>query len=324
MTVTQQLTQVNALNFTRAESDQYFDGLLRQTGGINRWSHEREPADVDRQTVIRLNRDTLYSYGIFDVSAGAALTMPETAGRYQTAMVVNQDHYVTHVFGRPGAYQLSVAAVGTPYALVAVRTLVNSADPDDIRAVAALQNQLALTAGSARPFTHPAYDQESLKATREALLTLARGLPDNRHSFGSKERTNPIRHLIGTAAAWGGLPDEQASYLNVEPGLPVGHYTLTIGAVPVRAFWSISVYNRDGYFEKNELGRYNVNSLTAARNPDGTVTVNFGGDPGLPNHLPIMDGWNYMVRLYQPEPAFLDGSWAFPTIEPALQSSLAT
>lgn len=324
MTVTQQLTQVNALNFTRAETDQYFDGLLKQTGGVNRWCHEREPANVDRQSVIRLNRDTLYSYSVVDMSAGATLTLPETAGRYQSAMVVNQDHYITHVFDRPGTYQLSAAEVETPYALVAVRTLVDSSDPADIKAVAALQDHLALTAGSARPFSHPAYDQESLKTTREALLVLGRGLPDQRDSFGNKKQTNPIRHLIGTATAWGGLPQDQAFYVNVEPGLPVGHYTLTVGKVPVRAFWSISVYNRDGYFEKNELGRYNVNSITAARNPDGTVTVNFGGDPSLPNHLPIMDGWNYLVRLYQPEPAFLDGSWTFPAIEPALQSSLAT
>jgi hypothetical protein len=50
-------------------------------------------------------------------------------------------------------------------------------------------------------------------------------------------------------------------------------------------------------------------------NPDGTVTVNFGGDPGLPNQIPVMDGWNYTVRLYQPEPELPDGSWTFPALD---------
>ena len=36
-------------------------------------------------------------------------------------------------------------------------------------------------------------------------------------------------------------------------------------------------------------------------NPDGTMTVNFGGcDDDRPNCLPIIDGWNYAVRLYLP------------------------
>ena len=97
--------------------------------------------------------------------------------------------------------------------------------------------------------------------------------------------------------------------------MPAGHHVLRIGAVPVRGFWSISVYNRDGYFEPNPLGRYSVNSLTAVRDADGTVTVDFGGDPSAPNHIPVADDWNYTVRLYQPEPAILDGTWTFPTLD---------
>jgi len=112
---------------------------------------------------------------------------------------------------------------------------------------------------------------------------------------------------------WGGLPEHEAFYVNVNPGLPVGNYSLTVGEVPVDAFWSISLYNAAGFFEPNARGVYNVNSITAARNDDGTVTVNFG-DGDRPNCIPIMDGWNYLVRLYQPHPEILDGSWHFPNI----------
>jgi hypothetical protein len=44
----------------------------------------------------------------------------------------------------------------------------------------------------------------------------------------------------------------------------------------------------------------------------GSVTGNFSRDPGLPNQIPIMDGWNYTVRLYQPEPELFEGRWTFP------------
>jgi hypothetical protein len=135
-------------------------------------------------------------------------------------------------------------------------------------------------------------------------------------SFGRRQDVDPVHHLISTAAGWGGLPDSEATYVGVSPHLPVGEYELTVGQdVPVDGFWSISVYNAAGYFEPNEAGAYSVNSITAARNADGSVTVRFGGDgdPGR-NSLPITEGWNYLVRLYRPRSEILDGSWTFPAI----------
>ena len=50
----------------------------------------------------------------------------------------------------------------------------------------------------------------------------------------------------------------------------------------------------------------------------GSVTVHFGGcDDDRPNCLPIMDGWNYTVRLYRPRREILDGTWTFPELEEA-------
>jgi hypothetical protein len=85
--------------------------------------------------------------------------------------------------------------------------------------------------------------------------------------------------------------------------------------VPVDGFWSITVYNADGYFERNPRGAYSVNNITAARNDDGSVTVRFGGDGDLErNSLPIAEGWNYLVRLYRPRPEILSGAWTFPQL----------
>jgi hypothetical protein len=47
------------------------------------------------------------------------------------------------------------------------------------------------------------------------------------------------------------------------------------------------------------------------------VTVHLGGcDDDRVNCLPIMDGWNYTVRLYRPRAEILDGNWVFPSAEP--------
>jgi hypothetical protein len=77
--------------------------------------------------------------------------------------------------------------------------------------------------------------------------------------------------------------------------------------VPVDAFWSITVYNEHGLFTKNALGAYAVNNITAKRDADGSVTVEFGGCDGKTQKcLPIFKCWDYMVRLYRPRAAIFE------------------
>jgi hypothetical protein len=306
---------VNVDNFVRAESARMFDAIATRNGGVNQWQHNRHPVGIDEQDVIRSNRDTLYSSAIVDISAGATLTLPDSGSRYLSAMIVNEDHYVNDVYHEPGDHRLSIDAFDTNYVLVGIRMLVDPDDPADVAAVHALQDQLGLNAASARPYVPADFDVASLDHTRTALLELMRGLTGFERAFGRKADVDPVRHLIGTAAGYGGNPQSEAIYLNVDPGLGVGEYELTVGDVPVDAFWSITVYDADGYFIPNAANLYSVNSITAATNDDGSITVHFGNcDDGRPNCLPIADGWNYTVRLYRPRSELLDGTWTFPQL----------
>ena len=136
--------------------------------------------------------------------------------------------------------------------------------------------------------------------------------------FGKKEEVSEVRHMLGAAFGWGGLPDYEAVYLTVNKPRPVGRYQITLTEkIPVDGFASLSVYNKDGYFEKNKFNSYSFNSITAKRNEDGSVTINFGGcEDGRVNCLYIMDGWNYVVRLYRPHKEIQDGTWSFPDPQP--------
>lgn len=308
---------VSVDNFARAESDRMFAGMAAGAGGVNRWSHSRVPVPLDEQTVIRLNRDTLYSIAIVDVTAGATLSLPDAGHRYLSAMILDQDHYVTAIFHGAGDHRLPSPEQGTPHVLVAVRAYVDPYDPQDVAVVAGLQDQYAISAGSAAPFQAGDYDEASLTRTRTALLELARGLPDMHGCFGARNAVEPVRHLIGAASGWGGLPEHEAMYLNIEPHLPVGSYELTVREVPVDGFWSLTVYDADGFMPIRGDGAVSVNDVTAVRDPDGAVTIRLGGPAGADNLLRLVDGWNYMVRFYRPRSELLDGTWTFPSLRVA-------
>ena len=310
--------KVTVDNFVRAETAFQFDRMVKMAGGINKWSHLRSPTPLDKQSVIRMNRDTLYSFAIVDVSKGATLTIPSSGKRYLSVMVVNEDHYINKVYHKAGAHKLTMKEFDTRYVNLSARILVDPNDPADVKTVNALQDKLKIEAVSAKPYSHPNYDKQSYQAVYKPLLDLAAaGISDANNTFGKKDEVDQVRHLLGTAYGWGGLPSYEAVYQTHNEPRPVGTYQLTVKDVPVNAFWSISIYNKAGYFEKNKYDSYNVNSVTAKRNKDGSVTVNFGrSKDGKDNFLYVVEGWNYVVRLYQPSKVVQEGKWSFPVPKP--------
>ena len=307
-------------NFTRAESDLYLGNIVKD-GGFGKLVHRREPASIDNQTVIRLNRDTLYSSGVFDLDAGpVTITLPDAGKRFMSLLAINEDHYALAAFYGAGSHTFTKRKIGTRYIAVAIRTLVNPTDPKDVEQVHALQDAIKVSQKHIGSFETPKWDAASQKKVRDALLVLGSTMPDFKKSFGTKEQVDPVRHLVATAAAWGGNPDKDATYLNITPAKNDDGtvYKLNVKDVPVNAFWSVSVYNADGYFEKNTYNAYTLNNLTAQKSGDGSIVIQFGGCDGkVPNCLPTTKGWNYTVRLYRPRDEILNGKWKFPEPQPA-------
>lgn len=309
---------VSVANFVRAESDTMIRANMSMMGmEIGRFQHLRAPTTPDNQPVIRMNQDTLYSGAVLDLSVPVRITLPETGGRYMSMHVVNQDHYMRFE-SRPGTYELTQESVGTRFALVTVRTFVNARDEGDIAAAHDLQDSLTISGGGQGPFTAPEWDLDDLARARKALSDLAVLGFDTTYAFGPKEDVRAVDHLVGAGAGWGGLPPAAAYYIvdQVEANDGKTPHAVSVKDVPVDAFWSITVYNADGYLEANELGINNYNSETASPGDDGAYTIHFGScDDGRENCIPITPGWNYAIRMYQPREEILDGRWRFPAIE---------
>jgi len=300
-------------NFRRAESDYNFQKKV-DAGMFGKFGHDRVPASIDKQMVVRINRDTRFSWGVFDLTQPVTIVKPNTGNRFQSMLVVNEDHYIKLIAYEPGEYVLTRAKIGTRYVQVAFRTFVDPGNPEDLKAANAIQDQIIARQSSVGSFEIPDWDEASRETVSKGLKVMGSTLRDSKRMFGDIGDVEPTRHLIGTAAGFGGNPESDAIYVNALPKANDGTtpYVLTVKDVPVDGFWSVSVYNGDGYFQKNDANAYSFNNVTAKKDSDGSITIHFGGDPKQSNYIAISNGWNYTARLYRPRKEILDGSWKFP------------
>lgn len=305
-------TQVTRNNFVRAETDRMFTDIEKMAGGVNRFFHFRSPTPLDRQVVVRMNRDTLYSGAVIDANEGGSITLPPSVGgRYMSLHLIDRDHYDLGVFAEPGRHQLP-AGIGHVFA--AVRTqLYNPNDAAEVALINKWQDGLVIEAKSARPFTPGDWDAASLNAIRSELEQGSRRLPNMEMAMLPRGKADPEQHVYGAACCWGLLPAEEATYMTYSGSHGTQECRTATYPVPKnRAFWSITVYDAKGFiaYENSVL-----NSSTAKLNPDGTFTAFFGskelcGD--VKNRLDTPAGWNLMMRVYRPDPSVLGGGYVLP------------
>ena len=307
-------------NYNRAQTDVNFGGAV-SGGAFGKFRHGRELAPPNQAGIVRPNRDTLYSMAVFDFDAGpVTISLPDPGRRFMVMQVVNQDQYTPAVYYGAGSRTLTKETVGTRYAIIVVRFLVDYGNQQDVRQVHALQDAITVRTNHPGSFAVPNWDEASRKKVQAALQQLGTTVSDTRHMFGANEgQVDPARHLVGSALVWGGLPEKDALYLPITPARNDGStvHRLTIRDVPVDGFWSLTVYNGDGYLVSNSYNSYSVNSITAKKGTDGSIRIQFGGCDGrIPNCIPITKDWNYMVRLFRPRQEILDGRWKLSLADP--------
>ena len=91
------------------------------------------------------------------------------------------------------------------------------------------------------------------------------------------------------------MPARVRSHLRGGGGLPTGTYRVTIGDVPVDAFWSISVYNAGRVLRAERPATRTASTTRRTANDDGIHDDPLRRcDDDRPNCIPVMDGWNYV------------------------------
>ena len=283
-------------NYEVAESDLAFYNVTKLVG-MNTFFHFPTGAfDLNNQTVVRMNRDTYYSGAIIDTTQGATITIPETNGRYLSVMVVQNDHYIDQVFLEPGTHEITS---DTDFAMVTMRIRANQSDPGDNDAIAALRAGVKLEVGGNASHVRPNYDMEQLVALRDELTVEGTKLGTLMGMQGAHGTIEPMMHLYGTAIGWGLLPDAQAQYLGSPKFANDGCYMASYAAPPFNepGFFSITIYDADGwiYTEDGILNEFNMNL-----NEDGSFDAYFGECGEVDNNLPTVEGWNYILRIYEP------------------------
>ncbi len=304
-------------SYIRAETDRSFGNIAAQAGGVNKFYFVRKPTPLNAQTVVRMNRDTLYSAAIVDTAGGATVTLPKIAdGRFISVLLVDNDHYAPAVYYEPGTYELPQ---DTKYLAVIVRVQVyNPNDPAEIALVNKLQDQVVIQANSADPFPPMKWDLASLKTLTEQYEKDSAQYSSWKGMMGPRGKVDEKTRHIAAAAAWGLNPEWDATYLNYSGGQDDQACHKATYQVPEnKAFWSITIYGSDGYMKSENAI---VGSSSVKLNSDGTFTVSYGskgacGD--VPNRLDVSEGWNFLMRVYRPGPTVLDGTYTLPDVVPA-------
>jgi hypothetical protein len=149
-----------------------------------------------------------------------------------------------------------------------------------------------------------------------------------RSGIGAYHTNYEIRAFVAMIGL-GALPAEEAAYANAQKdgkGKPLGgrfRYRIHFDAgqtPPVDAFWSLTLYDRQGFLVDNAIRRYTVGDRDLlSRNSDGSMDIFIQQDfpiTGSANWLPSGQGpFEITMRLYMPRKSFLDGSWKPPAIE---------
>ena len=308
-------------NFVEAEVDARIFRFIKE-GGMNRGMVYDVPTPTDRQPVPRMNRDTLYMGIPIDTSKGYSITVPEHPDdRYVSVYVLDNEHMTLHILKGSGVKHVFDQQEQTRYVVAIPRVQVfDPRDEADIAAAAAILDTIKVESGSqeAKPMVN--WDWDGMMKRRaqyeKEFIAVTQYPSDFQGECGTVDRFQG--HNMAVATSWGLFPSSECVYIAQNPSLgALGCYSATYKVPPNGAFWSITVYNGDGYmFSDNNT----INGTNAKYNEDGTVTVRYGSEKDCgkrDNRLDITKGWNILMRVYEPKQSVIAGDYKMPQITKA-------
>jgi hypothetical protein len=174
----------------------------------------------------------------------------------------------------------------------------------------------------------PEAAQQLMQWKIPTLARIANGWSMNTDTMGVYGNYYLKRAIVTQLGLGANLPDDAIYPLNLadESGKPLdgaSKYSIHFekGATPpVNAFWSLTLYDSDGFQVANSLNRFAVSSWMPFKyNPDGSLDLYFQNEsPGADkevNWLPAPKGpFNLTMRLYAPRSDALTGKWNPPSI----------
>jgi len=172
---------------------------------------------------------------------------------------------------------------------------------------------------------------DALKAMKQKIPTLARvvnGWQMNTDTMGVYGNYYLKRSIVALVGLGANLPEDAVYPLNLgdadgKPLTGLNKYALHFAKSeipPVEAFWSITLYDKDGFPTANPINRNAIGDRDELKfNADGSLDLYFQNEsPGKEreaNWLPApTDAFNLTMRLYAPKFEVLDGRWAPPPI----------
>lgn len=301
--------------FIRAETDNMYAAMIENAAGTNKFYHFRQPTPLDNQTVIRMNRDVLYSGGVFDAEDGITINFPQLPDdRYASVYIIDNDHYVVDIIHEPGTHTVKGE---TRFLYVIIRVqLKDSTSKEDIALVNSLQDQFKVTSKTGGEFPGFQWDRKSLDALRSEYEEGSKKFDSWAGMMGKRGEVNEETRHFAAAAAWGLLPEQEATYLNYQPASASADkcYSARYHVPENKGFWSITVYGNDGFMKSDN----NVlNESNTKLNDDNTFTAYFGSEKAcgkVPNRVDTSEGWNFLLRIYRPGKSVLDGSYSMPEV----------
>ena len=310
--------------------------------GWNNFLHIPNVTQHEDKFVVRPNSDTLYSMNPFDVEDGyLVIELPET-NRYMSLMIYEIDHYLANdgviinetrpiVIVKkgnpePDIENARVITVQRNRGVLLVRTLLLGVE--DLPNVRELQQSMSATKVGTdygkTPMVSP-LSPEKLAEMRNFFRDRTGQVSWDEMYVTRSEPIETINRAQGVYEGAGALPISEAKYVSIftdttgEKLSSENQYAFTVSAdIPVRYFWSATVYDDGGLLIPNEGRVYSANSEVRTTNEDGSTTVTFGKcTPEIANCIPTGDGdWNMTWRYYGPEGAIADNTWEH--IKPAI------